>query len=147
MTEKPPSRIEAMSSVSMNPTKTPVTMGTPQLGIGTIGALPTFSLPVPEADADASIALGGNSDTAAAEARSVRIFSEAVLTCLEISDMFASENKLMAEDAIRHENACHASDLKFDQDLDAVVHMAKHRVAKAIGDSIRHRFNLPASGG
>jgi hypothetical protein len=100
-----------------------------------------------------------DSDAAAAEARSARVFAEAILTILAIVDMYASENRLMAQDAnlarIRQENGVQAPTLgtigtlgelcQLDgtRGLGGVVHSANYRLARNIGNAIRQRFGLP----
>jgi hypothetical protein len=100
-----------------------------------------------------------DSDAAAAEARSARVFAEAILTILELVDLFADENLQMSMDAnlatIHRENASQTPTLgtigtlgelcQLDgtRGLSSVVYSARSRCARDIGGSIRQRFGLP----
>jgi hypothetical protein len=117
--------------------------------IGTLGSLGPLlsSLPAPSAQPPVVT----DSDTAeAAEARGAKIFTEAIIACLEICSLFESENELMREDAIlsmaHRVKTGHAPDLDADHDcvISSVILAARSGAAKDIGDAIRCHFNLPA---
>jgi hypothetical protein len=100
-----------------------------------------------------------DSDAAAAEARSARIFAEVVLTILELVDLYADENLQMSMDAnlatIHRENASQTPtlgtigttlgelcQLDATRGLSSLVYSARSRCARDIGNAIRQRFGL-----